>query len=249
MRRSLWGVVLGVATVVSLPSSASAETADEILARADRLTNGWDDVFMRTTMTVTDIDGSRKSYVYSIAQKGAKRLIRFESGELKGIATLVIDREHVYAYLPGLKKVRRVAAHNMNQTFAGSDFSNDDFAFTSWTSVYRAAIDREDADHWYLLCTPKPGGPRPPYPKVIARVVKKSNQLVGYDAFDESGQKVKTFDFDRLKDWGGGVIRTEVIVVTNTRTGHETRLDLTEFRVNQGLPDSLFTERELVWGR
>jgi len=69
-----------------LPGTARADTPDQILAKTDRLTNGWNDLFMRTTMTIIDLDGTRKSYVFSIAQKGEKRLIRFESGELKGCA-------------------------------------------------------------------------------------------------------------------------------------------------------------------
>ncbi len=232
-----------------LPGTARAETPDRILAKTDRLTNGWNDLFMRTTMTIIDLDGTRKSYVFSIAQKGEKRLIRFESGELKGMATLVLDRESVYAYLPGFKKVRRVAAHNMGASFAGSDFSNDDFAFTSWPGTYQAAIDHEDEQDWYLLCTPKPGGLKPPHPKAIAKVDKTNYQLMGYEFFDEGGQKVKSFHNTDLKDWGAGAMRTQVILVTDNRTGHQTRLDLTEFKVNQGLPDSLFSLRELEWGR
>ncbi len=231
------------------PSAAAAKTADEILVEADRLTNGWSDVFMRTTMTITDIDGTQKSYVYCIYQKGLKRLIRFESGELKGMATMVLEDGKVYAYLPGFKKVRRVAAHNMGQSFAGSDFSNDDLAFTSWPGTYVARIEREDDDFWYLRCTPKAGGSRPPYPQAIARVDKKNQQMMGYTFLDEAGNKIKTFDLRNLKDWGGGALRTQVIEVTDDRSGHKTRLDLSEFKVNQGLKDALFTERELEWGR
>ena len=59
---------------------------------------------------------------------------------------------------------------------------------------------------------------------------------------------VSAFEFNRMKDWGGGAVRAEVIVARNPRTGHQTRLDLNEFKVNQGVPDSVFTMRELEWG-
>jgi hypothetical protein len=67
-----------VAVAASVPLTAFAETPDEILAKADKLSNGWDDQYMKSMMTITDIDGSKKSYVFSIAQKGEKRLVRFE---------------------------------------------------------------------------------------------------------------------------------------------------------------------------
>ncbi len=248
-RNSIPLTALVLALVAFLPLAARAETPDEILAKADKLTNGWDDQYMKSTMTIIDIDGSQKSYVFSIAQKGEKRMIRFESGELKGMATLIKDRNSVYAYLPGFKKVRRVAAHNMNQSFAGSDFSNDDMAFTSWTNSYVATLDHEDATHWYLACTPRPGGVKPPHPRALARIDKSNYQLMGYEFFAENGQKIKTFDNSNLTDWGGGRMRNKVILVTDTRTGHKTRLDLIEAKFNQGIKDSVFTERELEWGK
>jgi outer membrane lipoprotein-sorting protein len=238
-----------IALVAAVPTAARAETPDEILAKADKLTNGWDDQYMKSTMTIIDIDGSKKSYIFSIAQKGDKRMVRFESGELKGMATLILNRDSVYAYLPGFKKIRRVAAHNMNQSFAGSDFSNDDMAFTSWTNSYVATMDHEDATPWYLACTPRPGGVKPPHARAIARIDKKNYQLMGYEFFDEGGQKVKTFDNNELTDWGGGKYRNKVIVVTDNRTGHKTRLDLIDAKFNAGIKDSIFTERELEWGK
>lgn len=238
-----------LAALCLLPGAAGAQTAEEILAKADKLTNGFDDQYMRNIMTIIDIDGTTKSYDFSIAQKGEKRMIRFHSGEMKGMANLIEDPQSIYAYLPGFKKVRRVAAHNMNQSFAGSDFTNDLMAFTSWTKAYVATMLREDDTHWYLSCTPRPGGVKPPYPKAETKINKKTGQLDGYTFFDEAGQKMKIFDNSDLKDFGGGALRNQVVLVTDGRTGHKTRLDIKEFKVNQGLKDDLFTQRELEWGK
>lgn len=232
-----------------LPGAAGAQTAEEILAKADKVTNGYDDQYMRNIMTIIDIDGTTKSYDFSIAQKGEKRMIRFHSGEMKGMANLIEDAQSIYAYLPGFKKIRRVAAHNMNQSFAGSDFTNDLMAFTSWVKAYVPKLEREDADYWYLSCTPRPGGVKPPFPRAEVKVAKKNSQLDGYTFLDEAGQKMKIFDNSELKDFGGGAIRNTNILVTDARTGHKTRLDIKEFKVNQGLKDSLFTQRELEWGK
>jgi uncharacterized protein len=238
-----------LAALALLPGAARAQTAEEILAKADQVTNGYADQYMRNIMTIIDIDGSQKSYDFSIAQKGEKRMIRFHSGEMKGMANLIEDAQSIYAYLPGFKKIRRVAAHNMNQSFAGSDFTNDLMAFTSWVKAYQPKLEREDADYWYLSCTPRAGGVKPPFPKAEAKVNKKNSQLDAYAFFDEAGQKVKTFENSDLKDFGGGAVRNTNILVTDTRTGHKTRLDIKEFKVNQGLKDDLFTQRELEWGK
>src|SRR5512142_2014948 len=117
--------VLVALAVLGLASSASAQaplTAGQILDKMDATNNAFADQTMEIRLTVIDVDGSKKSYDMTVLQKGdTKRLVTFTSGEMKGMATLVEDRNSVHVYLPGYKKVRRVAAHNMNQSLAGSD--------------------------------------------------------------------------------------------------------------------------------
>jgi outer membrane lipoprotein-sorting protein len=247
--RTTASAILLVAGLVALPAAAPAEdlAPEAILDRMEKTVNGFDDQVMDVTMTVVDVDGSRKSYDFTVWQKGdTKRLVRFRSGEIKGMATLVEDRQHVYVYLPGLKKVRRVAAHNMNQSFAGSDMSNDDMAAVSWAGLYEAAIEREDADHWYLRCTPRPGADAP-YARATLKVEKKRFLQMGIEYYDESGAKVKVWDNRDVTDYHG-VPRASIVELSDPRTGHRTILKVNDLRVNQGLTDSMFTVRELEWG-
>lgn len=240
---------LGCVLALIGAGSARAQTAEEILTRMDQVTNGYDDQYMRAVMTIVDTDGSQKSYDFSIAQKGEKRMIRFHSGEMKGMGTLVESPSVVYTYLPAFKKVRRVAPHTMNQSFAGSDFTNDLMAFTSWVRAYVPRLVAEDETYWTLECTPRPGGVKPPFPKAVVKVHKKHCQPDYYAFYDEKGEKVKVFENSDPKEWKPGLIRNQVVWVTDPRTGHKTRLDIKEFRVNEGLKDSMFTQRELEWGR
>lgn len=250
MKHSPWNLwtVATLATVVLVSGVARAETPDEILVKMDRTVNGFTDQYMDNTMTIIDIDGSKKSYRFNILQKGEKRMIRFTTGEMKGLANLIEGPGKIYAYLPGQKKVRRVSAHNMKSSFAGSDFSNDDMAFTSWPDNYKASLAREDDKHWYLDCVAIPGKAAP-FPRAEAKVEKGTYQLMGWTYFDEAGKPVKSFENSEPKDWGNGLIRNQVVVVTDLRTGHKTRLDIHEFKVNQGVSDGKFTQRELEWGR
>lgn len=175
-------------------------------------------------------------------------MIRMLSGEYQDMATLIEDPAHIYAWLPGYKKIRRVAAHKMNQSFAGSDFSNADMAFTSWTKVFKAKLLKESDKEWELECTSIPGTTAP-YPKAFVRVTKGNYQLVHYQFFNEAGEKVKLFESLDVKDWAKDVWRGARIEVTDNRTGHKTTLLIRKFVVNQGVPDSKFTKRELQWGR
>jgi len=230
-----------------LPAPASALTGDEVLARMDKTINGFADQAMDVTFTIVDVDGSKKSYDITVRQKGdQKRLVRFTSGEMKGMATLVEDRNRVYVYLPGFKKVRRVAAHNMNQSFAGSDLSNDDMASVSWTALWDATIEREDATAYHLACAPRPGA-NAPYAKARVTVARDSFQQIGIEYFDAAGTLVRTWKMSGIREFHG-VTRAALIVVTDVRTGHRTEMHVRDFRVNQGFQDSLFTVRQLEWG-
>ena len=118
----------GAATPVAPPRLSAAQ----ILRKMEATNNDFADQRLEEQLTVVDVDGARKSYDFTLYQKGGvKRLIEFTSGELKGMSMLVEDRNSVYVYLPGFRKVRRVAASHMNQTLVGSDLSNDDMATVS----------------------------------------------------------------------------------------------------------------------
>ena len=229
-------------------AAAEAPSAAEILGKMDRMMNGFEDQSMEVRLTIVDVDGSRKSYEFSIWQKGdERRLLKFTSGEMKGMATLIQDRNNMYVYLPGFKKVRRVAAHNMNQSFAGSDFSNEDMASVSWTKVYDVKFVREDAEAWYLLATPKPGE-KIDYAKVELKIDKKHGTQLEAVYYNKAGEKVKRFDDADLKMWDG-IPRAGTITVSDPRTGHKTIMELKTFKVDQKLPDEMFTERFLYLGK
>ena len=252
MIRRASGSVLVALAIVALAAPALAQTPVEILEKMDACNNDYDDQTMNTTMNIVDVDGTRKSYDFVVKQnRGQKMLLRFTTGEVKGMATLIEDRNHMYVYLPGMKKTRRVAAHAMNQSFAGSDFSNDDLASTAFGKLWDAALQSEDATHWYLKLSPK-AGEKVEYASAILKVKKGTFQEDGCQYFDGDGKKMKTFENGQSREFKGKdgkvVQRNTKVSVTDERTQHRTELDIRDFKFNQGLPESTFTQRELEWG-
>lgn len=228
-------------------SAAPKLSPAEILSKMEALNNGFADQRMDIRLTVIDVDGAKKSYDMTVFQKGdKKRLVQFTSGEMKGMSTLVEDRNSVHVYLPGFKKVRRVAAHNMNQSLAGSDLSSEDMAQVSWATDWNVALEKEDDSSYWLLLTPKSSDST--YAKVTHRVDKKNFVQLETHYFDKSGAEVKRFVNTNLTDFHG-VKRNKLITVSDPRTGHRTEMELQDFVVNQGLKDDLFTVRQLQWGK
>ena len=234
---------------LGVPVHAEGPSADEILTKMDRQVNSFEDQEMDIKMTVFGTDGSSKSYAFNIKQKGdSKRLVRFLTGEVKGMSVLSVDHSRMYVYLPGYKRVRPIAAHNMNQSLAGSDFSNADMAAASWPKLYTPKMHKEDEEFWYLELTPK--GEDLAYARVILKVGKKDFLQWGADYFNEKGELVKQFRGDLPRKYSGLEVEWHSLVeMTDPRTGHRTILEVLDIKFNQGLDDSVFTPRHLQWSR
>lgn len=224
----------------------SAPDATELLRRMDDATSGFSDQEMQFDLVIVGEEGSQKRYEMTIWQKGHKRLVRFTSGETKGLATLV-DGQRVYVYMPGFKKVRRVAQHNMSQSFAGSDFSNEDMTCIRWSDDFDVTLAREDADAWVLEGTPRPGR-KVSYARVRLTVAKDGYFQQKVEYFDGSNRLVKRFEGHDLTTWPQGVRRYRTVVMSDPRTGHATEMRLKTFVVDQGLEDRHFSQRTLRWG-
>ena len=230
------------------PAPAGAKLSpQEILAKMDAATNGFADQTMEIRLTVVDVDQSKKSYDMTVFQKGEKRMIQFTSGEMKGMSTLVEDRNSVHVYLPGFKKVRRVAAHNMNQSMAGSDLTSEDMAQVGWSGDWTPTLEKEDETSWWLALTPK-ATTATENSKVVHRIEKKGFGQQESHYFNKAGEEVKRFINSNPSDFHGAT-RYRLITVSDPRTGHRTEMELREFKVNQGLKDDLFTVRQLQWGK
>ena len=213
----------------------------------DKVISGYDDQMMDITMTVIDKDGSTKSYDYSVYQKGEKRLVRFTSGEVKGMSVLSMSRDRVYVYLPGYKRVRRVAAHNLNQAFVGSDFSQDDMATTEWADSHSVKMEKEDEDFWYLRCIPNKNQ-RLSYDSALLKVGKKEYRQWRVEYY-KNGEIDKTMDNTVVTEFGPQAIRHKNVVMSTPSRAHKTELELKDFKVNLGLTDSMFTVRQLQWSK
>ena len=243
------GVVL--ALLVTGPASADPPapppSATEILGKMEASNNSYADQTLNERLTVIDVDGSRRSYDFTFRQKGTKRLVEFTSGESTGMTVLVEDYSTVYVYLPGFKKVRRVATSAMSQSIVGSDLCNEDMATVSWAQSYDVALDKEDETSWWLSLTPKAGAASN-YGKVVHRVDKAHYLQEETHWFDRSGQEVKRLMSSNPTSFDG-VTRYKMAVFSDPRTGHRTELETTSARYNQGLADDVFTVRQLQWGK
>lgn len=232
-----------------LAGPARAETPLEIVSKMDKSISGYSDQQMDVALIIRDTNGSSKTLEFTIFQKGFdKRFIEFTSGEMKGMRMLSLGRDNMFVYLPGMKRVRRVAAHGAAQSLAGSDFTSADMAGTTWAEAHDFTIVKDDTDTWTLHAVPK-AGVSVYYGSADLKVQKGTFWLVSTTYNDPKGVPLKVMENTDATQFPGGAERFKHIIMRDARSGHATDMILKTFKVNQNLPDSMFTERELQWSK
>lgn len=244
------GTITRIALLLTLvPSVAAAETPDglEILKKMQEFVNGFDDTEMDIELTVKDTRGKEKVYGFNIRQRGLQRLVVFKTGEAKGQAVLMQDPSRMYIYLPPpMNKVQQVAVGNMRQSFLGSDWSNTDMSIVDWSEFYDVAFEREDDEFWYITLTAKKGS-NTGYAKVIHKIGKNDPRLYGTKYYNAKGVHIKSFWITDIVEFPCGLKWPSVVGMKDPRTGHESTMKITDFKVNQGFKKSMFTTRYLKW--
>ena len=152
-----------------------------------------------------------------------------------------------WIYLPALRKVRRIASGDKENSFMGSDMIYDDMG------------DREVEEDTHTLVRVENDNGTKLY--VVQAVAKKENYIYSkkltwvnaetwttpkIEFYDRKGRLLKIM----YQDWVqiDGIWNWRKTVVENQLTGHKTELDISNVKFNQGFRESLFTERSLRKG-
>ncbi len=241
-------VVAGVFSGLLIPLSSLAITGDEILTKVDETFSAPRDQEMTMVMTLVDKRGNKKVRKMKVWQKTIPgkddwRLIKFISPpDVRGVGFLVLADDRMYLYMPAFKKVRRIASHTKNESFMGSDLSYDDMSTSHYEKHYTAEIVKEDENFYYLKAERKKGSDKP-YPTMDLKIDKRSWFPVEIKKYDEGGNLWKVFRAKHRKI--GKYWAMVEMEVEDVKKEHRTLLKMENIEFDTGLPDKLFTQRNL----
>ena len=152
-----------------------------------------------------------------------------------------------WIFLPALRKVRRIASGDKENSFMGSDLIYDDMG------------DREvEEDTFKLLRVENDNGTKM---YVVEAIAKKPDYIYSkriawinadrwtpekMDFYDRKGRLLKIMHTNWVEV--DGIWTPVKMVVNNQLTGHRTEIENKNVKYNQGLKESLFTERSLRKG-
>jgi outer membrane lipoprotein-sorting protein len=239
-------LVTAAGAVILSGAPAHADPAgDAILAKVDAAMNKAKT--LKVDFEIVNKEGpdkSEKTMAMSIKIKGEKRYSEFSApGDMKGTKVLVLSPTQMYVYLPAFGKVRRIASHTKDQGFLGLTFSQDDMATTAYAPQYTAAVLSDDAASVRLSLTPKPGQDTP-YAKIEMAVAKDHMVASELKYFNSDGKNIKT-EVRTGFTCEGDVCTPGELKMTDNIKGAWTRLVAKSRKINEEIPDEVFSQRNL----
>jgi hypothetical protein len=201
-----------------------------------------------------------------------KDLVMFtEPTSVKGLATLTWNYmnpnrdQDVWLWLPSLRKIRKVSAGQADDSFMGSDFTNEEITsrrftdetykligedkFKGYTSIYDGKVFHNDEPVYIIECTPV----RSPwyYSKRITYVSKNFGGNILDEIYDPNGKMYRTL----FRGWiivnvnGKEYPAQNRVEGHDLRTGHKTVIIFDEIKFDQGLAEDIFTQKTLMRSR
>ena len=252
-------VVLG-ATL--MPGEAMAQDPDvnELVEKSYQATRV-DSALSEATFKMISATGQervRQTFGAAKLQPGGvdnRRVIRFRSpSDVRNTSTLVLENtgksDEIWVYLPGLKKVRRLASNNTKSSFVGTDLSYGDlvgYRTADWSHKLLRKEEVQGKQCHVVESTPRNAGigADSGYSKRINWIAVDNHVALRTEFYDPNGVLLKTAENTDLKqvDPKLGKWQAMLVSVKNHQTGHKTLIQLTRFDVKANVPDDYFTPR------
>lgn len=257
MVRSL--LLLSLLLATTLPARAAEEpSAKEIVRRATD--QGQPAASrQRSTMRLRDAKGGERVRVIdalrvrSARGEWSTRIELLEPKDVAGTVLLSVEKggqTSQHLYLPGTKRVRRLAGSQRSGSFQGSDFTYEDLAPRDLgASAYRRLDDETVAGRacWVIEATPsKDAGSG--YAKTILYVAKDDAVTLRVRFFDAKGE-LKVLEVDPEAVHAEGEVRIpKRLQMTSTRDGHVTVIEVESIDLSPPVDPSRFDPASLDRG-
>ena len=246
------------------PVPATAQTADEIMARVDARDDG-DNGTSVIEMVLIDKSGHRRTRsIQSFTRdKGAdtQRLMFFLAPEdVRGTGFLTYDfgapnrDDDQWIYLPELRKTKRIATSDKSGSFMGSDFSYADMTrreLEEWNVTLLREEQVRGKKTWLIEAVPASRAVRNRYGYEKSVVfVQQDNFMVVRAVHWLTDGRLKYQDVKQMRRTSGIWVATEIDMrtVRGKTTEHQTVLRLRDVKFGQPLDDGMFSIRRLEQG-
>jgi hypothetical protein len=188
--------------------------------------------------------------------KGKRTMIVFQKPEtVAGTRFLTMENpgsaDDRWIFLPGVGKVRRMAASEGSGSFVGTDFSYDDISSTSRGSdIDTHTLIREEnlsgTACFVIQSVPKDSSYQ--YSKMLLWIAKDTKLNLKIELYDKTNTLVKTVEMSGIKEVQGRLTAT-VTKMTTHAAGTSTTIYMDIIEYDKPIPETVFTTSYLETGR
>jgi outer membrane lipoprotein-sorting protein len=248
-----------VALLAGMVFSLYAQDAVSIVRESrDRIKA--DTVSTRSRMVIQAKSGSSSERLidqYSKdGPKGKRTMIVFQQPDtVKGTRFLTMENpgaaDDRWIFLPGVGKVRRMAASEGSGSFVGTDFSYDDIASSSrGADLDTHTLLREENLNgvacYVIQSVPKDSSYQ--YSKMLLWIAKDTKITLKIELYDKTNKLVKTAEMSGIKEVQGR-LSTTITKMTTFAAGSSTTLFMDIIKYDDPVPEAVFTIAYLETGR
>ncbi len=247
-----------IVSILAMSIGVNAQlTGREIVDKAYNLPTG-DDITSTLTMTLINKSGQtrvRKIQQYTKDMGSIEKSIMFflSPADVKNTSFMnwIYDSDKAddqWIYLPALKKVKRISSDSKSDYFMGSDFTYDDLGDRKLDADIHKLLREEtiDGKECYVVESVSKDEDYM-YSKTITWINKDNFVGVKKEFYDEDEELLKTLTIKNVEKISGfwTITNSEM---KNVQKNHKTTMELSEIKINTGVPSSKFTERMMMRG-
>ncbi len=206
--------------------------------------------YVEMTMTIIKPNWQRKMGMKVWALEPDYAMIYItEPARDKGTVTLKRKNE-IWNYLPTVQKIIKIPPSMMNQSWMGSDFTNDDLVrSSSYVEDYTHKLLGEEKINGYdcykIESIPKPNVGIV-WSKVISFISKNTFMQLKSEFYDEDRNLIKIFIGSEIKNLGGKTIPTKWEMIPLDKKGNKTIIEYQKIEWNIKISESFFSQQNMT---
>lgn len=259
MKTLKWSLLVLIALPIISNVKANAQVSgQEIMEKVYHNPSG-DDTQGELTMTLINNRGEQRvrqlsQFIKTDSQVEKKIMFFLSPADVRNTSFMNWSytdgrADDQWIYLPALKRVRRISSDSKSDYFMGSDFTYDDLGDRHPSQDTHTLLREETLEGkacYVVESVPRESGYI--YSKTITWVMKDNYLGLKREFYDDRGRLLKILtikDFEKVSGFWT-ILETEM---HNVQRDHRTVMIFTHVKKNQGIPDSMFTERRMTLGQ
>lgn len=237
MKKVLLSLLMVISTLL-------ADEAHDIMKKLDNNMRG-KNIYMKMSMSITSMGHKRTMKMETWAQGTKKSFVKIiYPPKDRGITFLSLDNQ-MWQYVPKIERIIKIPPSMMLQNWMGSNITNDDMVKqSSIVEDYDAKILNKEGSVVTIELIPKEDA-AVVWGKIITNIDTEtytSNKDIFYD---EDGEEVRIFTYDKVKKFGEYFLPTYWRVAPVDRKDNYTEIILEDVKYDTKISDQYFRKSAL----